>query len=42
MYIKAFSAVTVSYPTVSTDDVLNNTNNETSFTEPTRVFEEQF
>ena len=30
------------YPTVSTDDVINTNNNETSFTEPRRVFEEDF
>ena len=42
IYIKVFSNVTVSYLTVSTDDVLNNTNNETSFLEFRRVFEEDF
>ena len=42
IYIKFFSNVTVSYLTVSTDDVLNNTNNETSFLEFRRVFEEAF
>ena len=31
IYIKFFSDGTVSYPTVSTDYVLNNTNNETEF-----------
>ena len=40
VYIKVFSEVTVSYLTVSTDDVLNNTNNETAFTDLRRVFEE--
>ena len=38
IYIKVFSDITVSYPTVSTDDFLNTTNNDTSFTELTRVF----
>ena len=28
IYIQVFSGVTVSYPTVSTDDVINTTNNE--------------
>ena len=42
IYIKVFTDLTVSYPTVSTNDVPNTTNNETSFTELTRVFEEQF
>ena len=32
IYIKVFSDGTVSYLTVSTDDVLNTTNNETAFT----------
>ena len=32
----------VSYITVSTEDVLNNTNNETSFSELSKVFEEAF
>ena len=32
----------MSYITVSTDDVLNTTNNENTFTELTRVFKEQF
>ena len=40
--IKVFSDGTVSYCTVSTDDVLNTTNNETALTELTRVFEEHF
>ena len=39
---KCFSDGTVPYLTVSTDDILNNTNNETAFTELTRVFEEHF
>ena len=42
IYIKLFSDRTVSYLTVSTDDVLNSTNNDTSFTELTIVFEEHF
>ena len=33
IYIKVLSDGTVSYLTVSTDDVLNTTNNETEFTE---------
>ena len=37
IYIKFFSDGTLSYLTVSTDDVLNNTNNETSFPE-LRIF----
>ena len=32
----------MSYLTVSTDDFINTTNNETEFTEPTRYFEEHF
>ena len=39
IYIKVFSSVTVSYITVSTDDVLNTANNETVFTELRIVFE---
>ena len=42
IYIKVFSDVTVYYLSGSTDDVLNTTNNETSFPELTRVFEEHF
>ena len=42
IYIKVFNDGTVSYLTVSTDDVLNNTNNETAFIELIRVFKEQF
>ena len=38
IYIKVFSDETVSYLTVSTDDVLNTTNNENVFLELTRVF----
>ena len=38
IYIKVFADGTVSYLTVSTDDVLNTTNNENSFPELTRVF----
>ena len=37
IYIKVFFDGTVSYPTVSTGDILNTTSNETAFTEPTRV-----
>ena len=37
--IKVFSDGTVSYLAVYTDDVLNTTNNETVFSELTRVFE---
>ena len=40
IYIKVFTGGTVSYPTVSTDDFLNNTNNETAFPELTRVFKQ--
>ena len=40
IYIKVFTDGTVSYPTVSTDDVFNTINNETSFPEPPRFFEE--
>ena len=40
--IKVLSDGTVSYLTVSTDDVLSTTNNETSFLEITRVFKESF
>ena len=39
IYIKVFSDITVYYITVYTDDFLNTTNNETEFTEITRVFE---
>ena len=42
IYIKVFTDTTVSYPTFFTDDVINTNNNETEFTEPTRVFEEHF
>ena len=42
IYIKVFTYGTVSYLTVSTDDVLNTTNNDTSFHEVTRVFKEHF
>ena len=41
-YIKVFTDVTVSYLTVSTDGVINTTDNETAFTELTRVFKENF
>ena len=39
IYIKVFSDGTIYYLTVSTDDVLNTTNNEKSFPELPRVFE---
>ena len=42
IYIKVFYDGTVSYITVSTDDVLNTTNNETAFTDLRRSFEEDF
>ena len=42
IYIKVFSDYTISYLTVSTDDVINTINNKTSFSEITRVFEEHF
>ena len=42
IYIKFSGDGTVSYLTVSTDDVLNTTNNETSFPELTIVFKEHF
>ena len=42
IYIKVFSDGTFSYISVSTDDVLNNTNNKTAFPEPRKVFEECF
>ena len=42
IYIKVFDDGAVSYLTVSTDDVLNTTNNENSFPELTRVFKEHF
>ena len=42
IYIKLFTDGTVPYLTVSTDDFLNTTNNYKSFTELTRVFEENF
>ena len=38
IYIRVFTDGTVSYLTVSTDDVLNTTNNEKVFPELTRVF----
>ena len=40
IYIRFLSDETVSYITVSTDDILNTNNNETVFPELTRVFEE--
>ena len=42
IYIKVFTGVTVSYLTVYTDDVINNTTNDTAFPELTRVFKEHF
>ena len=39
VYIKVFTDVTVSYITVSTDDVLDTTNKETEFPELRSVFE---
>ena len=42
IYIKVFTDGTVSYLTVSTDDVLNTTNHENAFPEPTIVFKENF
>ena len=40
--MKVFSDVTVSYITVSTDDFINTTNNETEFPELRGFFEEHF
>ena len=42
IYIKVFADGTVSYLTVSTDDVLNTTNNDNAFPELIRVFKEHF
>ena len=42
IYIKVLSDGTVSYPTVSTTDVLKTTNNKTEFPELGRVCEEIF
>ena len=42
IYIKVFDDGTMSYLTVSTEDVLNTTNNENAFPEVTRVFKEHF
>ena len=42
IYIKVFDHVTVSYLTVSTDDVLNTTDNENEFTELTGLFKDHF
>ena len=42
IYIKLFTDVTVYYLTVSTDNFINTTNNETLFPELTRVFKEKF
>ena len=38
IYIKVFADGIVSYLTVSTDDFINTTNNDTAFPELTRVF----
>ena len=42
IYFKVFTDVIVSYLTVSTDGVINTTNNETEFPELKRVFIEHF
>ena len=42
IYIKVFTDGPVSYIILSTDYVLNTTNNETAFTELPRVFKEHF
>ena len=42
IYIKVFTYVVVSYLIVSTDNVLNTSNNEKAFPELTRVFKEHF
>ena len=42
IYIKVFTDGTVPYITVSTDNVLNTTNNEKEFPKLTRVLEENF
>ena len=42
IYIKFFTDGKVSYLTVSTDDVLTTTNNETAYPELTKVFEVHF
>ena len=42
IYINFFAGGTVSYLTVSTDDVLNTTNNDNAFPELTRAFKETF
>ena len=42
IYIKVFDDGTFYYLTVSTDNVLNTTNNENTFPELTRVFKEHF
>ena len=42
IYIKVFDNGTVSYLTVSTDDVLSTTNNENAFPKLKRVFKEHF
>ena len=40
IYIKLFSDETVAHLTIYTDNVLNTNNNDTTFTEPTRFYEE--
>ena len=42
IYIKVFSDWTLSSLTVSTDDVLNTTNNDTAIPEIIKVFEKTF
>ena len=42
IYIKVFSYGTVSYHTVSNDDVINTNTNDIAFPELRRVFEESF
>ena len=42
IYIKCFDDCKVFYIRVSTDDVLNTTNNENAYSELTRVFKEHF
>ena len=42
IYIKVFDDGSLSYLTVSTDDVLNTTNNQNTLPELTRVFKEHF
>ena len=42
IYIKVLTDRTMPYLTISTDGVLNTNNNETAFSELTRVFKEDF